>query len=302
LKRAERERAQAQNPVAGDAAPTPAASRGTSNTLLKLLIAALAVNAIVIAVLVLRHKPDTKAAATNSVAPASSAQLAAAPAKPGIITAPAPKPPPPQDEPAEEAPAVQEGVSSMDDLGANDADQEQSGEGPPVARSPAVAAVEHHGSVTYSRKPLTPEAPPPQAQTEEAAQPEADQADTDQPAAEEAPAPVPSQEIANAQPSAPPPPATAAAPQTSSSPAASASGSVKPLSEMSAAYQGAFPQFTLQVHVYDSAPQKRFAIIDGTRYREGDTLPQGARLEQIVAEGLVIDFRNERVLFPIGRH
>jgi general secretion pathway protein B len=294
LKRAERERAQAGNPVAGDPSAPQPAPRSGGNALLKILIAALAVNAIVIGVLVMRHKPDAKGE-TQATAPQPSQLAAQAAGKPAIATAPAP--PPQASEPAQEQPAVQEGVSSMDDLGASDANDESGGndEAAQVPKTPAVAAVEHHGSVTFARKPLTPEVPEPaqdeNVQQEVTSEPES-QAENEAPPVDDTP------EVASAQPIARPAPPAAA----SIAPPASAPGSVKPLSDMSAAYQGAFPQFTLQVHVFDASAQKRFAIIDGTRYREGDSLPQGARIVQIVADGLVMDFHNERVLYPLGRH
>lgn len=312
LKRAERERAQGQNPVTGDTStPTPP-NRGR-NTLLKIIIAALVVNALVIVVLVMRHKPDAKPEANAAAGkPPASARVRPPPmpeesafasqpsAKAPPITAPAP---PPTSAPKQEEPAVQQGVSSMDDLGAGDSDDADREGSTKIAQTPAVAAVEHRGSVTYAKKPLTREVPPPTqdenagGDTEVLEQPEP----PSQNETVEEQAPAPGSQVASAQPVAPraTPPTTAS---VTPPPAGPAAGKVKPLSDMSAAYQGTFPPLMLQVHVYDPQPQKRFAIIDGTRYREGDSLPQGARLEQIVADGLVIDFRNERVLYPLGRH
>jgi len=255
LKRAERERAQGQNPVTGDASMPRPPDRGR-NTLLKIIIAALAVNALVIAVLVLRHKPDankpeSKAAATanptartargasESVSEerAWSSQPAAPRAAP--ITAPAPPPPMPS-APAQEEPAVQQGVASMDDLGAADSDDADREGSTKIAQSPAVAAVEHHGSVTYAKKPLTEEVPPP-AQDETVAvddevveQPEP-ASESEAASDESASSPSPSQTIASAQPIAPRAAPSSAA-SASPAPAAPASGKVKPLSDMSAAY------------------------------------------------------------------
>ncbi|HZP12270.1 MAG TPA: general secretion pathway protein GspB [Nevskiaceae bacterium] len=317
LKRAERERAQGQNPVTGDASSPRPPDRGR-NTLLKIIIAALVVNALVIAVLVLRHRPDASkpeskvAAGKPALRPTrgaseSTSEERAWTSQPSPKAAPvtAPAPPPPS-APAQEEPAVQQGVASMDDLGASDSDDADREGSTKIAQTPAVAAVEHHGSVTYAKKPLTPDVPPPAQESDDAtadAGTETSEALENPPPPDEPAeaAPEPSEQIASAKPIAPraAPPAAASAMPT---PAASAPGKVKPLSEMSAAYQGSFPQLMLQVHVYDPSPQKRFAIIDGTRYREGDALPQGARLERIVADGLVIAFRNERVLYPLGRH
>lgn len=72
------------------------------------------------------------------------------------------------------------------------------------------------------------------------------------------------------------------------------------LKDMPADYRAAFPAFTLDVHVYDAAPQKRFIMIGGKRYNEGDTLGDGPHVAQIVPEGVIFDFRGEQVLFNIA--
>ena len=72
------------------------------------------------------------------------------------------------------------------------------------------------------------------------------------------------------------------------------------LSEMPVDYRSSFPSISLDVHSYDSAPKKRFIMISGKRYNEGDTLAEGPRIVQIVPEGVVFDFRGEQVLFTIA--
>ena len=72
------------------------------------------------------------------------------------------------------------------------------------------------------------------------------------------------------------------------------------LNEMPSDYRAAFPTISLDVHSYDSAPQKRFIMIAGRRYNEGDSLPEGARVVQIIPDGVVFDFRGEQVLFSIS--
>ncbi len=71
------------------------------------------------------------------------------------------------------------------------------------------------------------------------------------------------------------------------------------LSEMPSDYRAAFPAISLDVHSYDSAPKKRFIMIAGKRYNEGDALAEGPRIVQIVPDGVVFDFRGEQVLFGI---
>lgn len=72
------------------------------------------------------------------------------------------------------------------------------------------------------------------------------------------------------------------------------------LSEMAVDYRAAFPAISLDVHSYDNAPRKRFIMIAGKRYNEGDVLQEGPRIVQIVPDGVVFDFRGEHVLFPIA--
>lgn len=75
---------------------------------------------------------------------------------------------------------------------------------------------------------------------------------------------------------------------------------IQKLSEMPADYRATFPQLSLDVHSYDKSPKKRFIMIGGRRYNEGDALSEGPHIAQIVPEGVVFDFRGEQVLFPIA--
>lgn len=72
-----------------------------------------------------------------------------------------------------------------------------------------------------------------------------------------------------------------------------------PLSEMPPAYRADFPALSVEVHVWDSLPAKRFVLVNGKRYSEGDTLAQGPRLAEIAQEGLVLEYRGSRVLYSL---
>jgi general secretion pathway protein B len=61
---------------------------------------------------------------------------------------------------------------------------------------------------------------------------------------------------------------------------------------------GGIPALALQLHVYSNRPQDRFVFINAHKYREGDTLQEGPRVEQITAEGVLLDFRGSRFLLP----
>lgn len=73
------------------------------------------------------------------------------------------------------------------------------------------------------------------------------------------------------------------------------------LKDMPAAYRAEFPPLAVDVHVYNADPQRRFVLVNGKRYREGDPLAEGPRIAEIVADGLVVDWRNERVLYTLNR-
>jgi len=64
-------------------------------------------------------------------------------------------------------------------------------------------------------------------------------------------------------------------------------------------YRADFPALTVEVHVFE--PGRRFVMINGRRYREGERLQEGPQIVEIVRNGVVMDYRGERVLFPLGR-
>jgi len=71
------------------------------------------------------------------------------------------------------------------------------------------------------------------------------------------------------------------------------------LGDMPASYRASFPNIRVDVHVYDPQPNKRFVLINGRRYREGDMLSEGPKLVEIRAQGLVMDSQGQRVLLPL---
>lgn len=98
---------------------------------------------------------------------------------------------------------------------------------------------------------------------------------------------------------------TPAAPLSTSSqslapPGATPAANTQALKAMPDSYRADFPQITVQVHVYDSNPAKCWVLIDGKRYKEGDTLPQGPKIYKIVPQGIVFDWQGQRVLYPVG--
>lgn len=57
---------------------------------------------------------------------------------------------------------------------------------------------------------------------------------------------------------------------------------------------------TLQVHVYDADPARRWIMIEGRRINEGGSLPAGGTLKEIRADGLVIRIGGETVWWPLA--
>ncbi len=50
----------------------------------------------------------------------------------------------------------------------------------------------------------------------------------------------------------------------------------------------------LDVHVYSDDPQKRFIVVNLEKYREGETLASGLKLEEILPDGMLMSYRGER--------
>ncbi len=75
----------------------------------------------------------------------------------------------------------------------------------------------------------------------------------------------------------------------------------KTLKQMPESYRADFPQISIDVHVSNADPARRFVLINGRRYREGEALAEGPRIVGIVEEGIVFDYRGEKVLYVLPR-
>jgi len=58
------------------------------------------------------------------------------------------------------------------------------------------------------------------------------------------------------------------------------------------------PQLRLDLHVFAARPEERFVLINMHRLREGDTLPEGVRVDSITPEGAVLSFNGSKFLLP----
>ena len=60
----------------------------------------------------------------------------------------------------------------------------------------------------------------------------------------------------------------------------------------------ALPDLSLTMHVYTPDPKQRFVVIKGDRHVEGDDLGDGVTLKEIRADGMVLDYKGTRFLYP----
>jgi len=58
------------------------------------------------------------------------------------------------------------------------------------------------------------------------------------------------------------------------------------------------PQLRLDLHVYAAKPQDRFALINMRKMHEGDTTPEGVRVENITPDGVVMSHNGQKFLLP----
>jgi len=58
------------------------------------------------------------------------------------------------------------------------------------------------------------------------------------------------------------------------------------------------PTLNLDLHIYATQPSQRSVFINGRRYGEGDSLPEGARVDSITTDGAVLQYRGQRFLLP----
>jgi general secretion pathway protein B len=54
------------------------------------------------------------------------------------------------------------------------------------------------------------------------------------------------------------------------------------------------PELRLDMHVYDAIPAKRFVFLNMSKLREGESLPDGTRVEQISQHGVQLWYRGTR--------
>jgi len=58
------------------------------------------------------------------------------------------------------------------------------------------------------------------------------------------------------------------------------------------------PQLRLDLHVYAAKPQDRFALINMHKLHEGDSLPEGVKVENITPDGVIMSHNGLKFLLP----
>jgi general secretion pathway protein B len=174
----------------------------------------------------------------------------------------------------------------------------------PEARARAAQiAAEMHGdagaqSGTSATAPPQPEAPAANAQAGAPVTPD--------PGPRAEPEAAPAAPAAGASP-APATPAVAEAPAAAPAPApalqpevAPAGGGVPTLYELPFAARRSLPEVAVTMHMYSADPGRRFALVNGTRVQDGETLEGGLEVVRILPEGVQLRFEGTDFVLPVG--
>lgn len=278
LKKSERQRRLGEMPNLG----TPVLAARRRRSLLPWLA-----GAIVVALAVgawLRFAPPAETTTPARVDAAVNAPAGATPAQTPAGTAPA-RPAPAAPAPVAAAPAKPAATDARRNLRLP-ADDDRPGSVAELPVSPLVAG---------PRKPpaTTPAAPAP---TAPAAKPVAPKTAATPPPAK------PAATVAADKPKAPPATATdavvAKAKPAQPAPRKPAVPALPSIWEMPYAVRKDLPALALTMHVYSSVPAERFVVVEGERHVEGDDLGDGVTLREIRSDGIVLDFKGKRFVYP----
>jgi len=70
-----------------------------------------------------------------------------------------------------------------------------------------------------------------------------------------------------------------------------------PMADEFAARAG-MPEMRLELHVYSTNPQERFVFINGRKYKQGDSTQEGATVDEVTPDGVILNARGNRFLLP----
>jgi general secretion pathway protein B len=77
-----------------------------------------------------------------------------------------------------------------------------------------------------------------------------------------------------------------------------AQGETSLLSALPTKFQQSLPTMTVNIHVYSPEESQRILYINNRQYRRGDEIPGGVFVEEIVPDGVVLQFRGQRFKLP----
>ena len=67
-----------------------------------------------------------------------------------------------------------------------------------------------------------------------------------------------------------------------------------PLRLLPTAYRQSLPVLNIDIHVYSAVAERRFVLINATRYQQGEWLAEGPLLELITTEGVILRYQGQR--------
>ncbi len=74
-----------------------------------------------------------------------------------------------------------------------------------------------------------------------------------------------------------------------------------PLETLSADRRRDMPALNLDIHIHSADPDKRFVVINGRRYREGERLSEGPVLESVTRDGAILRQDGRRFRLSVRR-
>lgn len=90
-------------------------------------------------------------------------------------------------------------------------------------------------------------------------------------------------------------------PEANTQPTASnANNAVPTLSELSFAARKTLPEIAVTMHVYSQDPQRRFALINGVRARDGESLEGGVEVVRILPHGVQVRVAETEFILPVS--
>ena len=76
---------------------------------------------------------------------------------------------------------------------------------------------------------------------------------------------------------------------------------IPPLETLPASARRGIPALNLDIHIHSNDPDKRFVVINGRRYREGDRLGDGPVLETVTPDGAILRQGGQRFRLSVRR-